>query len=181
MRWEPIKNNASYEISDCGNVRRNSKFIRPFTNNEYIYYKIPKNKKPTHYSAHRLVAQHFICNPENKPQVNHKDGNKSNNHYSNLEWVTASENFIHRYKVLKQKNNKPYKGKFGIEHNRSISFSLIQNGIKYEYESGLDFKRKTGFDNTSVSMASKNNLPYTFKRGKLKGFILISYNKKDIA
>ncbi len=52
------------------------------------------------YLEHRRLAQLFIPNPENKPCVNHKDGNRSNNDINNLEWVTYSENHKHAHRVL---------------------------------------------------------------------------------
>lgn len=52
------------------------------------------------YSVHVLVAKYFIPNPQNLPQVNHKDGNKSNNLVENLEWCTASQNALHSSRVL---------------------------------------------------------------------------------
>lgn len=56
--------------------------------------------------VHRLVAELFIDNPDGLPQINHKDGNKSNNHVSNLEWCTASHNIQHSYKTGLNKGHK---------------------------------------------------------------------------
>lgn len=58
-----------------------------------------------HILVHRLVAEHFIENKTKKPQVNHIDGNSLNNLITNLEWVTNSENQIHRFKMNGTKNN----------------------------------------------------------------------------
>ena len=65
----------------------------------YLTVSLCKNGKKKSFRVNRLVAIAFIDNPDNKPQVNHKDGNKENNTVDNLEWCTCSENQIHAFKT----------------------------------------------------------------------------------
>lgn len=71
----------------------------------YAVAKLCINGKTKSYALHRLVAKAFIPNPDNKPEINHKDFNKLNNHYSNLEWCTQKENYLHALKHGKIKFN----------------------------------------------------------------------------
>ena len=63
----------------------------------YLYVNLCKGGKPKNFFVHRLVALCFIPNPENKPEINHIDGHPLNNHVSNLEWCTRSENVQHAF------------------------------------------------------------------------------------
>ena len=112
-RWAPVKNyEGHYEVSTHGKVRSIARIVkRPvqgdcfkkaidrklhFTPKGYYRVQLVIGK-PYNVMVHRLVAEAFIPNPLGKPVVNHKDGNKINNHVSNLEWVSVSENQIHAY------------------------------------------------------------------------------------
>jgi hypothetical protein len=96
------------------NINKNtykSKFrlLTPSSNNSKGYLRITiyyDNGTKVTESVHRLVAKVFIPNPENKPQVNHLDGNKLNNHFSNLEWVTNEENQFHAATQLPKPNRR---------------------------------------------------------------------------
>jgi len=74
---------------------------------DLMVLRVSFNNKRRVFNVHRLVAKAFIPNPKKKTQVNHKDGNPSNNHVDNLEWCTPSENVRHSFKEL---NRKPAKG-----------------------------------------------------------------------
>lgn len=102
-RWKPIRDfEGFYEVSTWGNIRNaKGKHIKPYKNFKgYLRVDIFKNGKRVHKRVNRLVAEAFILNPFNLPQVNHIDGNKLNNSYTNLEWVTDEENKAHRNKML---------------------------------------------------------------------------------
>lgn len=76
---------------------RKGKIIKAIPNKQTGYYQVSlwKNNKGTWHYIHRLLAQHFIPNPLNKPEINHKDGDRQNNNLNNLEWVTSKENSQH--------------------------------------------------------------------------------------
>ena len=83
-----------------GDVELKEKFKKPTVNsNGYYKTNLYKNGKETTVYIHRLIASAFIPNLDNKPQINHIDGVKTNNDLSNLEWVTQSENGLHAYNI----------------------------------------------------------------------------------
>ena len=109
--WKPIKNyEGFYEISDKGNVRSVERVVKSGRGHRtvpstllkpalgewgYETVSLSKNNKHLTQRVNRLVAQAFIPNPNNYPQVNHIDGNKLNNCVENLEWCNASQNMLH--------------------------------------------------------------------------------------
>jgi len=115
MKWKSIENyEGIYEISENGDVKRiastNNQYginhiLKHNIINGYAHVQLHKNSKAKSMRVHRLVCNAFKENLENKPHVNHIDGNKLNNHMSNLEWCTPSENEFHKHRVL----NKTYR------------------------------------------------------------------------
>lgn len=120
----------SRQIVVRGNTRllHNDRFIKISKyNNGYCFVTLSKNGKNEQILLHRLVMKTFVGN--SKLEVNHKDGNKENNNINNLEYVTHSENQFHSFRVLKRNPVKPWLGKRGEKHNKSIGV-IAYNTIK---------------------------------------------------
>ncbi len=95
--WKSI--NDFISVSNHCDVKSHGKLLKgEICKNGYKRMHVSHNRCDYKFLVHRLVAEAFIPNPENKPCINHKDGNKLNNHVSNLEWCTHSENNKHAYK-----------------------------------------------------------------------------------
>lgn len=111
MEWKTIEGYPNYQISSNGDVFSNNinKVMSPKRHYKgYLYITLSDNGKTKSFKIHRLVANAFLPNPNNLPQVNHIDGNKMNNNYRNLEWCDNSTNIQHSYDIGLRKR---YKGK----------------------------------------------------------------------
>ena len=87
----------------CGYKQEGDKFLKLKDNgNGYKYVWLHKNNKATQKYIHRLVAEHFLDNPNKHKQINHKNGKKNDNRLQNLEWCSVSQNILHRYNVLEK-------------------------------------------------------------------------------
>ncbi len=107
--WKDIINASNYEVSNYGQIRnKTTKYILKGRICKTGYYqvsiKLDSTGKFTNQYIHRLVAIAWIPNEDNKPSVNHKDGDKSNNCVDNLEWMTYTEQQAHRTEQLGKKN-----------------------------------------------------------------------------
>lgn len=146
-----------YEVSNLGRIRRiahelkvknqfgefptkrKEKYMR-FTNNSngYPMFRPQRNKEKQVHVVHRIVATAFIPNPENKPCVNHKDFDKTNNRLSNLEWVTYRENTLHATQngvLVSYKGRESNLAKYTEEQVKEV-YSLCKSGLS-QSEAGV--------------------------------------------
>ena len=162
--WKDIKGyEGLYQVSNLGRVKslkNREKILNPFSDNNYLNVDLFKNRKKKRYKIHRLVAITFIPNIDNKPEVNHIDGNKENNCISNLEWTTSSENMQHAFKMGLAKVNKNMKGRFGTDNPNSkpVNQYTLDNEPHTSWDSTKDIERELKIHHSHISKCCKGKL-----------------------
>ena len=158
-QWKIIPEATNYEVSNTGLVRNKiTKYIlkgrRTPGGYLQVSIKIDETQKFSNRYIHRLVALNWIGNLENKKEVNHINGDKENNNIDNLEWVTPSENQLHRHTIGKNKTSHRKVGKF------SKDGELIS-----QYNSIVEAAAQEGHPRVSIDNVLQG------KRYTLKGFV----------
>lgn len=142
-----------YEISNLGRVcsfkGKYPRILKPKKNRYgYLYVILYTDGNKVTKSIHRLVAEAFVPNPENKPEVNHIDEDKENNVAENLEWVTHRENINHGTGIRRMAETK---GKVVVQYT-------IDGVFIAEYNSLAEVERVTGIDHSSISKVCQGKL-----------------------
>lgn len=172
--WKSLKGyEGFYEVSIFGNIKsvdrnmimkhRNGcdshhflkeKHIKPYTGKRgYKLVSLSELGNVKKISLHRLIAITFIPNPENKPQVNHINGIKTDNRVENLEWVSNQENSIHSYSVLKREGG--MKGKLNIARSKKINQFNINGSFIKEYPSAKEASRQLNISHEGICCCAR--------------------------
>jgi hypothetical protein len=149
---------GEYQISNYGRVYSliSKKFLKfgKVGGGGYSQVSLYKEDKKKNYYVHRLVANAFIPNPLNLPQVNHKDENPSNNHVFNLEWCDASYNInygSHTERMLQHPNWKASHKKVAEKQSKSVQQFTKNGEFVAEYPSVHEAERQTSINNQNIS------------------------------
>lgn len=158
-RKEPIIGFEEYQIDTNGVIYNKNGSIKKYSlnYNGYCIVNFYVNHKRIGFGVHTLVAKQFIPNPDNLPQVNHKNGNKQKNCVDNLEWVTGKENVQHSFNVLGREPSGK-KSIIGIDKNTNkiiYEFDSLANagryfanGKKFEYYQNSIYRVLSGLRKT---------------------------------
>jgi len=170
--WRPVVSfEGLYEISNKGNIRSVTRSVfhsgngrghlligkqlsARINNYGYVSTRLNKSGKTFTRFIHRLLAEAFIPNPENKKCVNHKDGNKLNNALDNLEWLSHQENMIHAYKngLIKRKNTQTKNIQFKMINQCQIERSKV--GLPEELKWLIALKRERTIQKKYIDKSS---------------------------
>jgi predicted DNA-binding WGR domain protein len=155
--WEVSNVDKNYLVSNFGRVKslRTNKILKQTTDrNGYLHVCLCTNNKRKNMMVHRLVALSYLPNPEDKPEVNHIDGNKENNRIDNLEWATSKENIDHAYKIGLRNNDTIINN--GKRNSRKVyQLDINDNSTIRIWESASQVERELGFDRNGIIRCCK--------------------------
>lgn len=174
--WRDIKGYKNYQVSNLGRIKSLKRNV-PFTNrwgqrithlqkerilkakkqfNGYLAISLSNNGEHKTYLVHRLVAEAFILKTDNKSQVDHINGDKTDNRVENLRWVTPKENCLNPLWVEKSKNvseetRNKLSDKAKYSHNKPVTQYTLDGELVKEWPSAREVERQLGFNNGHIS------------------------------
>jgi len=133
-QWKKISGYENYSVSNLGRIRNDKTGLmqNQYLSNKYFLVCLSQGRKWKMFRAHRLVAMAFVPNPENKPCINHKNLNKTDNRVENLEWCTQNHNMSHAYR-----NGV----KFGFQKNHKFGVGSKHGNAKLIEEQVLEIRK----------------------------------------
>ena len=169
-----------YKVTNQGRVYSliSKKFLKPQSDKGYLRVHLYKNNKQKNYKVHRLVANAFIPNPMNLPEVNHINEVKSDNRVSNLEWCSASYNC--RYgartaRMMQHPNWKATREKCGTPKKAVLQFTKDGKFVA-EYPSTIEAARQTSINQGNISNCCNGRKSY-----KSAGKYVWRYKEEEVA
>lgn len=164
-RYKVIAEAPKYEIGDDGCIRniKTGRILKAAINNRgYKYYELQTKEGQKRFYSARLVAIYFVENSNNLPVVNHKDGNKLNNNFSNLEWVSYKDNSQHAFKTgLGKSGFEHYSSRFCHEDYWEIK-ELNKKGLKNFEIARLYNVSETAIRNIVIEASYKHIIAHEF-------------------
>ena len=163
--WKDIANyEGRYQVSNLGRVKTQSGIIRRTKRNNrgYVQISLSKNGHDSYFLLHRLVAQSFISNPNNFPQVNHKDEDKSNNMAENLEWCTNAYNRHYGTGICRMASHHDYQELSKINSQKESTGRVNQFDLKrnliHVWESATAAEKITGHSHGAILRCCRKEL-----------------------
>lgn len=168
--WKDIENFHLYEASTFGNIRnkKTKKVLKPSINKTYMYVSLLNSDKKNTMLLHRLIAKTFIININNKPTVNHKDHDPSNNNINNLEWASYLEQVTHK--------RKPNPEIYEYTGTRPVWRICLETNIKLQHYLSIKEAARWVFDNKLTKVKEfgngnniKTKICVVIRKGKTNG------------
>jgi len=165
--WRIIEDFPNYSVSNFGNIKniKTNKLMKLNVKGGYNTISLINNNSKKSFKVHRLVALSFIENPENKPEVNHKNKNKMDNSMINLEWVTRKENNQHKSigLIYKSNKNKPINRLDKSSGDILENFNSIEEAGEWAYKNNLTTNSHNGRNSIGNCLNGLSSSAYGFR------------------